>query len=194
MLCPCLCGGKKGRIREGKGSVSHKGKIASQGNEKGKINAAKMVDICLPCGYTKEKGSQLYTNKKGVNMKTVNLSDSEWKLMNLLWERSPYTITELVAQLKEDTGWSKHTIITMLSRLEAKGAVRHQQGEKAKQFYPDIDPQYTRCRETRGFLSRLYQGSLGLMVNTLVQENQLTKEEIDQLYLILKQAEEEQKW
>ena len=54
----------------------------------------------------------------------VNLSDSEWKLMNRLWEQSPRTIMELTASLKEDTGWSKNTVITMLARLEAKGAVR----------------------------------------------------------------------
>ena len=61
----------------------------------------------------------------------VNLSDSEWKLMNRLWEQSPRTIMELTASLKEDTGWSKNTVITMLARLEAKGAVRHEEGGRA---------------------------------------------------------------
>ena len=50
--------------------------------------------------------------------KTINLSDSEWKLMNRLWERSPMTIMELTAAAKAETGWSKNTVITMLSRLE----------------------------------------------------------------------------
>ena len=31
----------------------------------------------------------------------VNLSDSEWKLMNRLWEQSPRTIMELTASLKQ---------------------------------------------------------------------------------------------
>ena len=55
--------------------------------------------------------------------KTISLSDSEWKLMNRLWEQ-PRTIMELTAALKDETGWGKNTVITMLSRLEAKGAVR----------------------------------------------------------------------
>ena len=125
-------------------------------------------------------------------MQTVNLSDSEWKLMNLLWADAPRTITELVYQLKEDTGWSKHTVISMLSRLEAKGAVRHEEGARAKQFYPTIAPEGTKIRETQSFLERLYNGSLGLMLNTLVQEREISKEEIDELYAILKKAEEEQ--
>ena len=65
--------------------------------------------------------------------KQISLSDSEWKLMNRLWERSPMTIMELTAALRAETGWAKNTVITMLSRLEAKGAVRPEQGERAKQ-------------------------------------------------------------
>ena len=54
----------------------------------------------------------------------LNLSDSEWKLMNRLWSDAPMTITELTAAMRDETGWSKNTVITMLSRLESKGAVR----------------------------------------------------------------------
>ena len=33
----------------------------------------------------------------------IDLSNSEWKLMNRLWQTSPMTITELTAALREDT-------------------------------------------------------------------------------------------
>ena len=56
-------------------------------------------------------------------MKT-ELSDGEWTLMKALWEDAPMTITQLTAAMKDSTGWSKHTIISMLSRMEAKGAVK----------------------------------------------------------------------
>ena len=69
----------------------------------------------------------------------VELSAGEWKLMNQLWQnRPPGTITQLVADLADDTGWSKHTVITMLNRLEAKGAVRHEEGGRAKEYYPAV--------------------------------------------------------
>ncbi len=54
-------------------------------------------------------------------MTNVNLSDGEWKIMNILWERERATITELTAALQEDTGWDKHIVITMLNRMEKKG-------------------------------------------------------------------------
>lgn len=59
---------------------------------------------------------------------SCNLTDAEWKLMHRLWEQSPQTITQLTAALSAETGWEKHTVITMLIRLEAKGAVRHEAG------------------------------------------------------------------
>lgn len=126
-------------------------------------------------------------------MKAVSLSDGEWKLMNSIWKTYPQTVTQLVAELKDDTSWSKHTIISMLTRLENKGAVKHEEGKRAKQFYPVINREDAQIEETQSFLERLYGGSLGVMVNTFVQEKGLSKSEIDELYSILKKAEEEQK-
>lgn len=65
----------------------------------------------------------------------VNLSDGEWKIMNRLWEQES-TITELKNILQQETGWDKHIIITMLSRMEKKGAIAHRDGGRAKVFYP----------------------------------------------------------
>jgi BlaI family penicillinase repressor len=126
-------------------------------------------------------------------MKQINLSDGEWNIMNILWESAPMTITQLTAALKETTGWSKHTIITMLNRMEAKGAVRYEKRTRAKQYYPTVDRDEIALEETENFLDKVYAGSLGLMVNTMVEKKSLSKEEIDELYAILKKAEEEEK-
>lgn len=123
----------------------------------------------------------------------VNLSDSEWKLMNQLWDQSPQTITELTAALREDTGWSKHTIITMLSRLETKGAVRHEAGIRAKRYYPVVVQKEAARSETANFLSKVYGGSLGLMMSAMVESQQLSESDIAELSAILDQAEKNQK-
>lgn len=123
----------------------------------------------------------------------ISLSDGEWNIMNVLWESAPKTITQLTSMLKESTGWSKHTIITMLNRLESKGAVRYVRGARAKEYYPEAERAETALEETESFLDKVYSGSLGLMVNTMVEKNSLSKEEIDELYAILKRAEEEGK-
>ena len=44
--------------------------------------------------------------------------------------------------------------------------------------------------ETRSFLDKVYRGSVGLMVSALAEDKALSKQEIDELYEILRKAEE----
>ena len=120
----------------------------------------------------------------------ISLSEAEWKLMDSLWEEPPKTIMQLTKLLEGNTGWGKNIVITMLMRLEAKGAVRHEEGGKAKQFYPAVSREETALEETRGFLDRVYNGSLGLMVDAMVSSRSLSEQDIEELMEILKKAEE----
>lgn len=119
-------------------------------------------------------------------MMRINLSEGEWKLMKRLWRRAPMTITELTAAAKEETGWSKHTVITMLSRLEGKGAVGHLNGERAKGYYPRIRREEAIYAESESFLDKV--GGLGLLVSAMAERNALTEADIAELSAILEQA------
>lgn len=116
----------------------------------------------------------------------IDLSNSEWKLMNRLWQTSPMTITELTAALKEKTGWSKNTVITMLSRLEGKEAVRHEEGRRAKLYFPAVDREDAIESETETFLDKI--GGLGLLMSAMVEKNALTENDIAELSAILEKA------
>lgn len=122
----------------------------------------------------------------------ISLSNMEWKLMAPLWKSAPMTLMQLTRALAPDTGWTKHTVITMLTRLEGKGAVRWEQVGRTKHYSPLISQEEARREETAGFLDRVYGGRLGLMVNALVEDHALTKEDIDELKAILRRAGEEQ--
>ena len=123
----------------------------------------------------------------------AELSNGEWTLMKALWASSPMTITQLTAALKPDTGWTKHTVISMLSRLEAKGAVAFQDTGRAKAYYPCLAQTDASRTETRRFLDKVYGGSLGVMVHALVDSKALSQEDIQELSAILEQAKEEKK-
>ena len=125
-------------------------------------------------------------------MKKMSLSDGEWKLMNLLWESEPRTVPELVEALREDTGWTRPTINMMLKRLTDYGAVRFEEGEKARRFFPVIDRTGTTVQETERFLNRVYGGSLGLLLSSMSSQRGLSQDEIQELQAILDAAKEEQ--
>ena len=121
----------------------------------------------------------------------VHLSDGEWKIMQLLWQQAPRTIMQLTADLQQETDWTKHTAITMLNRMEKKGAVRYEEGARAKLYYPLVEREEAAASETRGFLNKVYEGSLSLMVNSMVSQKHVSQKELEELYAILQQAEEE---
>ena len=123
----------------------------------------------------------------------VKLSEAEWKIMSLLWENEPMTITQLTAALKNETGWGKSMVLTLLKRMEEKKAVSYEQGKTAKSFFSLIKRENVAVSETKSFLKRLYNGSLGLMVNSLIQQEALSDEDISELYNILKKADENRK-
>ena len=122
----------------------------------------------------------------------LSLSEGEWRLMNALWVQPGRTITQLTAQLKEETGWSKNTIITMLSRLEGKGAVEHD-GATPRHYSPLLEREDAARSETRSFLDKVYGGRLGLMMSAMVDARALSQEDIDELSAILEHAKEGEK-
>lgn len=113
------------------------------------------------------------------------LSDAEWVLMKKLWETSPMTVTQLTAAVRDDTGWSKHTVISLLSRMEAKGAIGHRDGRRAKGYYPVLPKDDALRSETEQFLDRVFDGRVGLLMSAIMDSRALSRADIDELRAIL---------
>ena len=120
----------------------------------------------------------------------IRLSEAEWKVMNVLWEEAPQTIMQLTHRFHGTTDWTKHTVMTFLKRMEDKGAVGFETVGRAKQYFPKIERSEAALQETEEFLEKVFDGRMGLMLNTMVQQKALSGEEIAELYDILRQAEE----
>ena len=118
------------------------------------------------------------------------LTGSEWNVMRELWRQSPLTLMELVGRLQESVGWTKSTTITTLRRMEGKGLVSVEQTARGKRYTPLVSEQDAAISETRRFLSRVYQGSVGLMVSALAEREELSDAELAELRDILRRAEE----
>lgn len=119
------------------------------------------------------------------------LTPAEWKVMECLWAQSPRTGREITDWLEAGTGWSRSTTLTLLQRLEAKGAVESGSGADGKKaFRPLLRREDAAQRETESFLGRVYKGSLSLMVSALTKKQALSRAEIDELYALLREMEE----
>ncbi len=122
-------------------------------------------------------------------MEQTHLTSSEWNVLTCLWERHPQTVMQLVAALNERVGWAKSTTITTLRRMEDKGLVHCETAGKGRSYSPAVEREGAVVAETRSFLDRVYQGSVGLMMSAMAHRQELSKEEIVQLKAILDEAE-----
>ena len=112
----------------------------------------------------------------------IMLQPSEWIIMERLWESHPKTIMQLYHELKEEPGWSKSTVNTLLGRMVNKEIIYYEEGVKAKQYYPRVKRDDVAITETESFLDRVYKGSVSMMMSTLLRNHNLSDDEIKELY------------
>ena len=128
-----------------------------------------------------------------MSVQPIELTKTEWTVLECLWEGSPKTVMQIVKDMKVRAGWAKSTSTTMVKRMTEKGLLRCEEGEKARLYYPMVDKDEATHQETESFLDRVYQGSVGLMMSAMVKRNNLTKNDIAELHALLEEAEKEEK-
>ena len=126
-----------------------------------------------------------------MSKQNINLTGAEWNVMECLWDTSPRTGRETADDLRERVGWNRSTTLTMLRRMTEKGLIRCEDNNGIKVYSPLIKREDAVIKETDDFLNRVYKGSISLMMSAITKKQELTKEEIEELYAILREAEAE---
>ena len=122
-------------------------------------------------------------------MKTPNISESEWSVMEVLWASSPRTASEVVKALRDQTGWADATVRTLLNRLVEKGAleVRDVPGSP-RQFAPVVKRESCVKAESITFLDRIFQGAAQPLLVHFARNAKLSPDEVRELKNILDQS------
>lgn len=128
-----------------------------------------------------------------MNKKDISLTPTEWNMMECLWDHSPRTGREAVDYMKEHMGWSRSTTLTMLRRMSDKGYIICDDKSEVMAYSAAICREDAVIQETNSFVDRVYKGSVSMMLSAFTQKQELSREEIEELYEILRKAEEEKK-
>lgn len=110
-----------------------------------------------------------------------NISESEWEIMNVLWNTSPLTANEIIHSLQESTDWKPKTIRTLLDRLVQKKVAGVNKDMKVYTFYPLYTREKYQRAEAQSFIKRIYGGTVKSMLVQFIQEDTLTDDELDEL-------------
>ncbi len=122
--------------------------------------------------------------------KDINISESEWSVMEYLWNNPLVTITEIRKALSVN-GWSDSTIKTLVRRLVSKNAIAINDEEANFRYYPLISQQKCRLKETKSFINRVYDGSVSMLVTNLAADSNLTDKETEELLALIEKMGKE---
>ncbi|CAM2078185.1 MAG: BlaI/MecI/CopY family transcriptional regulator [Clostridium sp.] len=113
------------------------------------------------------------------------ISDSEWEIMKIIWQNDSITSTKIINELQEKTNWKSSTIKTLINRLLNKEAISFTKKGKEYYYFSIVSEEECIKKESKSFLSKVFNGSLNSMVVNFVKSQKLTKTEIDELKSIL---------
>lgn len=122
-------------------------------------------------------------------MEKNRISESEWTVMEKIWELHPVTAADVVSSLEGTADWKGQTIRTLLSRLVKKGYVRMFQQGNFYLYTPIAEREQVVEKESEGFLNRVFAGSAKPLMLHLVEKGKLSSKERDELMKALQNME-----
>lgn len=115
----------------------------------------------------------------------MKLTNSEWQLMNSLWERHPATARGIAERLPEDIKWAYTTIRTLLARLVDKGAVHEYKEGNTSLYEPILTRENARHSALKTLVNQAFDGAYGPLMHFLVNDRRLTRAQREALSEIL---------
>ena len=114
-----------------------------------------------------------------------SISESEWKIMQALWDCSPMPLGELITKVGPENNWNGNTVRTLLVRLVEKGAVKAEKQGRNYLYCPLA--QETECvmQETEHFLKRIFDGSPARLFAALSAQGKLSEQDCREIESML---------
>lgn len=119
------------------------------------------------------------------------ITNTEFEVLNALWDKNPATANELIEQLNKKKPWHEKTVKTLLSRLVKKQAIGFEKQQRSYSYYPLIEREDYTQTESQSLIERLFSGQLSPLVAGFAKEKQLQKEDINELKAIIEQWEKD---
>lgn len=119
----------------------------------------------------------------------TKLSEKEWLVLGALWNSGGAALGEITQALYGETGWSRNTVLTYLTRMEAKGLVTIDKEGYPRRYRAALDKSACQAQARDCFLKQVYQGAAGDLVAAFLKEKPVSAKERDELRRLLDEME-----
>lgn len=123
----------------------------------------------------------------------IALTEAEWSIIKVVWEHQPCAAGTVQEALAENKNWAYSTVKTTMDRMVQKGLLKIQKIRNLQLFSATVSETCARRGEFQKMLNRAFDGAVGPMMQFLVENEKLTKDDIDQLRTLINNPEKEEK-
>ena len=117
--------------------------------------------------------------------RALRISDSEWDVMEPIWEAGASSAADVIRRLRTTHDWNHSTIRTLLARLVEKGALKYEVDGSRYIYRPAVSRERCVREEGRSFLDKAFGGDVRALVAHFVDDAVLDRDEIEQLRRLL---------
>ena len=122
--------------------------------------------------------------------KLPQISEAEFEVMKIVWKYAPISTNEITEKLTQISSWSPKTIQTLIKRLVSKKALTYEKQSRVFVYTPLVkEDEYIR-QESNSFLKRYYNGNIVSMLTSYLEDDKLSKTELDTLRHLLSDTHE----
>ena len=120
-----------------------------------------------------------------------DISNAEFEVLNVLWKQSPASANDIIERLNEDKEWHDKTVKTLLNRLVKKQAVGFEKHQRKYLYFPLIEQSSYQQKESESLIKRMFSGRVSPLVAGFAKNNDLNKQDIDELKDLIAQWEKD---
>ncbi len=117
----------------------------------------------------------------------LQISDSEWDVMEPIWAVGACTAADVIRQLRPTHDWNHSTIRTLLARLVEKGALAYDVDGSRYIYRAAVSRQRCVRQKGRSFLEKAFGGDVAALLAHFVEESSLERDQVEQLRQLLAQ-------
>lgn len=119
----------------------------------------------------------------------TEISNAEFEILEALWQHYPASAAEIIARLNKDKAWHDKTVKTLLNRLVKKQAVSFEKQQRHYIYSPLLEREAYTLKESKSFIERMFSGKVAPLVAGFAKQNDLKKEDIDELKSLISKWE-----
>jgi BlaI family penicillinase repressor len=121
------------------------------------------------------------------------LTEGEWAIIQAVWDNQPCAAPTVQEVLEGQKGWSYSTVKTMMDRMAAKGLLKTERIRNLILYRPAITRRQAQDSEVMRAVKRAFDGAFTPMMQFLLDNNKLSKDELDELEAIIKRKSKKAK-